>query len=59
MDKNIGRVNMRNSAIEDSKKERTIEIVKKAIKMDMEDKTIKELTDLDIEKIQLIRDTIE
>ncbi|BDR66576.1 hypothetical protein K144312032_08040 [Clostridium tetani] len=46
MDKNIGRANMRNSAIEDSKK---------AIKMDMEDKTIKELTDLEIEKIQLIR----
>lgn len=40
-------------------KKKTLDVVKKAIKKGLDNETIKELTDLDIEKIQLIRDTIE
>ncbi len=40
-------------------KKKTLDVVKKAIKKGLDNETIKELTDLDIEKIQLIRETIE
>ncbi|GAA0788149.1 hypothetical protein [Hathewaya limosa] len=45
--------------IEKGIKKKTLDVVKKAIKKGLDNETIKELTDLDIEKIQLIRDTIE
>lgn len=41
------------------KKEKTIEIVKKAIKKGLDNETIQELTELDIEKIELIREAIK
>ena len=40
-------------------KKKTLDVVKKAIKKGLDNETIKELTDLEIEKIQLIRETIE
>ena len=40
-------------------KEKTIEIVKKAIKKGMDNETIKELTDLDIDKIELIKKVLK
>jgi hypothetical protein len=43
----------------EGKKEKTIEIVKKAIKKGMDDETIKELTDLDIDEIELIRKVLK
>ncbi|BDR65740.1 RpnC/YadD family protein [Clostridium tetani] len=45
--------------IEKGIKEKTLDVVKKAIKKGLDNETIKELTDLDIEKIQLIREAIE
>lgn len=55
MDKYIERANMRNITIEDSKKEKTIDIAKRAIRKGMDNEIVKELTDLDIGKIELIR----
>lgn len=43
------------SLIEEGKKEKAIEIAKKAILKDMDNETIQELTDLSIEDIELIR----
>ncbi|ACO86740.1 hypothetical protein [Clostridium botulinum] len=40
---------------DEGKKEKTIEVVKKAIKKGLDNETIKELTDLDIDEIELIR----
>lgn len=40
-------------------KRKTIEIVKKAIKKGMDNETIKELTDLDIDEIELIRKVLK
>lgn len=47
------------SLINEGKNEKTIEIVKKAIKKGMDNETIKELTDLDIDKIELIRKVLK
>lgn len=44
---------------DEGKKEKTIEIVKKAIKKGMDNETIKELTDLDIDEIELIRKVLK
>lgn len=44
---------------DEGKKEKTIEVVKKAIKKGMDNETIKELTDLDIDKIELIRKVLK
>lgn len=44
---------------DEGKKEKTIEIVKRAIKKGMDNKTIKELTDLDIDEIELIRKVLK
>lgn len=43
------------SLIDEGKKEKAIEIAKKAILKGMDNKTIQELTDLSIEDIELIR----
>lgn len=43
----------------EGKKEKTLEIVKKAIKKGLDNETIKELTDLDIEEIELIREVLK
>ncbi|KEI06583.1 hypothetical protein Z957_12000 [Clostridium sp. K25] len=43
----------------EGKKEKTLEIVKKAIKKGLDNQTIKELTDLDIEEIELIREVLK
>lgn len=45
--------------IDEGKNEKTIEIVKRAIKKGMDNETIKELTDLDIDKIELIRKVLK
>ncbi len=42
------------SLIDEGKKEKTLEVAKKAIKKGLDNETIKELTDLDIEEIELI-----
>ncbi|WP_282056311.1 hypothetical protein [Clostridium botulinum] len=47
------------SLIQEGKKEKTIEIAKKAIKKGLVNETIKELTDLDIDEIELIRKVLE
>ncbi|HDK7167937.1 hypothetical protein P9J83_00505 [Clostridium sporogenes] len=47
------------SLIQEGKKEKTIEIAKKAIKKGLDNETIKELTDLDIDEIELIRKVLE
>lgn len=47
------------SLIDEGKNEKTIEIVKKAIKKGMDNETIKEITDLDIDKIELIRKVLK
>ena len=44
---------------DEGKKEKTIEIVKRAIKKGMDNETIKELTDLDIDEIELIRKVLK
>lgn len=44
---------------DEGKKEKTLEIVKKAIKKGLDNQTIKELTDLDIEEIELIREVLK
>ncbi|KGM97261.1 hypothetical protein Z968_03885 [Clostridium novyi A str. 4552] len=44
---------------DEGKKEKTLEIVKKAIKKGLDNETIKELTDLDIEEIELIREVLK
>ena len=44
---------------DEGKKEKTIEIVKRAIKKGMDNETIKELTDLDIDEIDLIRKVLK
>jgi len=43
------------SLIDEGKKEKAIEIVKKAILKEMDNETIRDLTDLSIEEIDLIR----
>ncbi|MBV7271493.1 hypothetical protein I6U48_00985 [Clostridium sp. PL3] len=48
-----------NEGKDEGKKEKTIEIVKKAIKKGMDNETIKELTDLDIDEIELIRKVLK
>ncbi|OFI06665.1 hypothetical protein CLOACE_08200 [Clostridium acetireducens DSM 10703] len=47
------------SLIDEGKNEKTIEIVKKAIKKGMDNETIKDLTDLDIDEIELIRKVLK
>lgn len=47
------------SLIEEGKKSKTIEIAKKAIKKGLDNEIIKELTDLDIEEIVLIREVLK
>lgn len=44
---------------DEGKKEKTIEVVKKAIKKGLDNETIKELTDLDIDEIELIRKVLK
>ncbi|PRR78841.1 hypothetical protein CLLU_35920 [Clostridium luticellarii] len=44
---------------DEGKKEKTIEIVKRAIKKGMDNETIKKLTDLDIDEIELIRKVLK
>lgn len=48
-----------NEGKDEGKKEKTIEVVKKAIKKGMDNETIKELTDLDIDEIELIRKVLK
>lgn len=48
-----------NEGKDEGKKEKTIEIVKKAIKKGMDNETIKEITDLDIDEIELIRKVLK
>ncbi len=48
-----------NEGKDEGKKEKTIEIVKKAIEKGMDNETIKELMDLDIDKIELIRKVLK
>lgn len=48
-----------NEGKDKGKKEKTIEIVKRAIKKGMDNETIKELTDLDIDEIELIRKVLK
>lgn len=45
--------------IDEGKNEKTIEIVKRAIKKGMDNETIKEITDLDVDKIELIRKVLK
>ncbi|KAJ48737.1 hypothetical protein BD780_000867 [Clostridium tetanomorphum] len=47
------------SLIQEGKKEKAIEIAKKAIKKGLDNEIIKELTDLDIDEIELIRKVLE
>ena len=47
------------SLIDEGKSEKAIEVVKKAIKKRMDNDTIKELTDLSIEEIELIRKVLK
>lgn len=47
------------SLIDEGKKEKAIEIAKKAIKKGMDDEIIKELTDLSIDEIELIRKVLK
>ncbi|MET7040577.1 hypothetical protein WBZ18_00385 [Clostridium botulinum] len=44
---------------EEGKNEKTIEVAKKAIKQGLDNETIKELTNLDIDKIELIRKVLK
>lgn len=48
-----------NAGKDEGKKEKTIEVVKKAIKKGMDNETIKELTDLDVDEIELIRKVLK
>lgn len=48
-----------NEGKDEGKKEKAIEIVKKAIKSGMDNETIKELTDLDVNEIELIRKVLK
>ncbi|KGN03571.1 hypothetical protein Z969_01000 [Clostridium novyi A str. 4570] len=47
------------SLIDEGKKSKAIEVAKNAIKKGLDNETIKELTDLDIEKIELIREVLK
>ncbi|WP_085829475.1 hypothetical protein [Clostridium massiliodielmoense] len=47
------------SLIDEGKKSKAIEVAKKAIKKGLDNETIKELTDLDIEEIELIREVLK
>ncbi|MCH3964506.1 MAG: hypothetical protein LKE46_09520 [Clostridium sp.] len=44
---------------DEGKKEKTIEIIKRAIKKGMDNETIKELADLNIDEIELIRKVLK